>query len=205
MIYICQKRIHQRQEIVCQWFAARLWFICSSWVAQWDHNYIWESDTIFPWGVSITEVAELLYILYISWSIIALENKQKKNYVLSIYRFLYTLFIFTAYIHFFQNLLIFLHYISIQTTLSKNCSLSSSHLAINVQTFGDTVLIYRKEACSGIISVIFLERLDSYSPPPLVEWGLFLLVINKNIVLYFHILNTDVQCWFGISRHQQVW
>lgn len=74
-IYICQKRIHWRQEILCQWFAARLWFICSSWVAQWDHNYIWESGTIFPWGVSITEVAELLYILYIPWSIIAPENK----------------------------------------------------------------------------------------------------------------------------------
>lgn len=77
MTDIFQKRICWRQELLCQKFSAGLWFICSGWVAQWDHSCIWESGTIFPWGASRSEVAELLCILYISWSIIALENKTK--------------------------------------------------------------------------------------------------------------------------------
>lgn len=119
---------------------------------------------------------------------------------IDIYRhYLYLLYIY----FFFQNFLMLLHFIYIQTLLSKNSSLSSYHQAINVQYFGDTVLIYRKEACSGIVPSVFLERLDSCSPP--MEWCLFLLAINKNVMLFFHILNTDLQCWFGILGHQHVW
>lgn len=56
-------------------------------MAQWDHNYICESGTIFPKGVSIIEVAKLLYILYILQSIIVLENEKKK------YEMIFCLFI----------------------------------------------------------------------------------------------------------------
>lgn len=68
-------------------------------MAQWDHNYTWESGTIFPWGLSITEVAELLYILYIPWSIIDLENKTK------LYGMMFCLFI-DIYIHYLYLLYI---------------------------------------------------------------------------------------------------
>lgn len=53
MTDIFQKRICWRQEILCQKFSSGLWFICSGWVAQWDHSCIWESGTIFPWVLPV--------------------------------------------------------------------------------------------------------------------------------------------------------